>query len=134
MAADLHSKYLDYLQAAITRMAGHGFAMKGWSITVTTAVLGVASKAGDAHLCVIGLLPVLLFWGIDTYFLVLERRFRSLFKAAAKQAAGTGAATLDMSPGTVGWRDVARILPRPALLAVHGTLAASLLMGWVLLR
>ena len=133
MAADLATKYLDYLQAAIARMAGHCFSIKGWSITVTTAVLGLAAKEGAADLCLIGLLPVLLFWGLDSYFLVLERRFRKLFAAAA-QSERTDRVSFDMSPGTVGAADIIAVMKRPALLAVHGPLTLALVGGWFLLR
>jgi hypothetical protein len=117
-------KHLDFLQAAIARMGSHSFAIKGWGITISTAILAVGTKEGDARYFAVGLLPVLLFWGLDSYFLVLERRFRALFKTVAS---GNGAATFDMSPGAIKIGDVATTMARPALLAVHGTLLMTLM-------
>lgn len=40
------SEYLGFIQATVSRMASHSFAMKGWSITLVFAVaaLGCRSK------------------------------------------------------------------------------------------
>ncbi len=36
------TKHLEMLQAAITRIAGYSFVAKGWSVTLATAILGLA--------------------------------------------------------------------------------------------
>jgi len=123
---------MDLLQAAIARMAGHCFAIKGWSITVTTAVIAVATKGGDPAFVSIGLLPVILFWGLDAYYLVLERRFRLLFKAAVTRLASDEGATFEMSPGAVNFREVVSTTARPALLFVHGALLIVVILVRVL--
>jgi hypothetical protein len=125
MTTDAGLKHLDFLQGAINRMAGHCFAIKGWSITVTTAM--VAAGAKETHVFfAVAVLPVLLFWGLDSYFLVIERRFRRLFVDAGAAVIAGGPATFAMSPGKIRAGDVARMMARPALLAVHGTLLAAL--------
>jgi hypothetical protein len=120
-------KYLDFLQSTITRMAGYSFLLKGWSIAITTALIGVAYKDGDKELLLIGLLPVLLLWGLDGYFLTLERRFRDLFKLAA-DAIDTPRPSFDMAPGVVTFADVLSNMGRVTQAAVHGPLALVLLV------
>jgi hypothetical protein len=127
------SKHLEFLQAAISRMAGNSFVTKGWSITLTTATLGVAVQEGDHVFALIGLLPVLLFWILDGYYLGLERAFIGRFKSAADDYRNSRAPDFQMSPSmTSGERLVA--LFRPAVLLVHLPLAAVLVIGWGVLR
>lgn len=131
MAMDAALKYLDFLQAAIARMGGHSFAIKGWCITVSTAILAAGTKDGNESFFAVGLLPVLLFWGLDSYFLTLERGFRSLFRAAAA-AQDSRPVAFEMSPGAATPGQVIATMARPALVAVHGTLFVTLLGAWLL--
>src|SRR3954452_7190487 len=113
---EIGAKYLDYLQAAISRMAGHGFTAKGWSITLATALLGIAVKDSGRYFAIVGLVPVILFWAIDAYFLVLEKRFRGLFPLAAQAVLAGNPVSFDMSPSAVSSGDVIAAAMRPALL------------------
>jgi hypothetical protein len=131
---DIGVKYLDYLQAAITRMAANGFTAKGWSITLTTALLGIAVKDGNNQFALVGLVPVLLFWSLDAYFLALERRFRGLFGKAAEAVVADTPVSPQMAAGKIGPADIAATAVRPAVLLIHGTLAATLLIVFLLLQ
>jgi hypothetical protein len=130
---DIGVKYLDYLQAAITRMAANGFTAKGWSITLATALLGIAVKDGNHAFALVGLVPVLLFWSMDAYFLALERRFRALFSDAAAAVIADTPVSAQMAVGKIGLPDLAATAVRPAVLLIHGTLAATLLIAFALL-
>lgn len=74
-----HIKHLELLQAVIGRLAGNSFLIKGWSVTVVGAFLGFAVTQDEASLARVSLLPLALFWGLDTYFLRAERLFRVLY-------------------------------------------------------
>jgi hypothetical protein len=43
MSDTASTKHLEMLQAAIARMASHSFVAKGWSVTLATAMLGLAA-------------------------------------------------------------------------------------------
>jgi hypothetical protein len=131
---DIGVKYLDYLQAAIARMAANGFTAKGWSITLTTALLGIAVKDGNNQFALVGLVPVLLFWSLDAYFLALERRFRSLFGTAAAAVMADTPVSAQMAVAPIRLPDIVTTAVRPAVLLIHGTLAATLLIAFLLLR
>jgi len=75
------SKHLELLQAVISRMASNSFALKGWSVTVTAALLGLAAKDANPGFAIIAFYPALAFWGLDAYYLRQERRFRALYDA-----------------------------------------------------
>ncbi len=77
---DKKLKHLEMIQAVISRMAANSFLLKGWSVTLTAAVFALAgSKNDNAFLVLIALLPVVMFWGLDGYFLRQEKLFRKLY-------------------------------------------------------
>jgi hypothetical protein len=55
------------------------FLMKGWALTVAGAFYGFAVKGTAWQVAAIGLMPVVVFWGLDAYFLRQERLFRGLY-------------------------------------------------------
>jgi hypothetical protein len=82
-------KHLEMIQAVIARLAANSFVAKGWSVTVCTALLAFAAESKVYSLALISLFPVTVFWGLDAYYLALERRYRSLFKTVATRTIPT---------------------------------------------
>jgi hypothetical protein len=74
-------KHLEMIQAVVARLASNSFLIKGWAVTVSGAFLGFAIGNKEWALAVAGLLPILLFWWLDGYFLRAERMFRDLHDA-----------------------------------------------------
>jgi len=73
-------KHLEFVQSVIERMAGNSFLLKGWSITVATALLALATKEARPQLTALILFPAFAFWGLDAYYLRQERLFRRLYE------------------------------------------------------
>lgn len=71
---NLH-KHLDYIQATIIRMAANSFLAKGWSVTLVAALFAFTKL----DMVFVAIVPVILLWGIDAYYLFQERLFRSLY-------------------------------------------------------
>lgn len=59
--------------------------MKGWALTVSGALFGFAASHLSWTIATIGLLPIVSFWFLDTYFLRQERLYRALYNAVASQ-------------------------------------------------
>ncbi len=95
-------KHLEMIQAVISRMAGNSFAIKGWSITLVSALFALAANDTNARYAALALLPALCFWGLDAYYLRQERLFRKLYDAVRTgQLIGTPpAAVKDFSMNT----------------------------------
>ena len=74
-------KHLEFIQAIISRLAQNSFLIKGWTITVVSAifvvVLGNNNRLFDVVYIVVG-----CFWILDAYFLYLERCYRDLYDKA----------------------------------------------------
>lgn len=82
--SDDQIKYLEMIQALVERLASNSFVLKGWSVTVATALLGFAGSQQNAQVALLTLLPTLSFWGLDAYYLAQERRYRTLFGRVRK--------------------------------------------------
>lgn len=74
-------KHMELIQAVISRMAGNSFALKGWSITLVSALFALAADEMNEWYAVLALLPALSFWGLDAYYLRQEKLFRNLYDA-----------------------------------------------------
>ncbi len=75
-------KHIDIVQSTITRLAKNSFLIKGWTITLLTGLLVFLSKHGITDKFVyyiIFLLPIGIFWILDSYYLWQERLFRGLY-------------------------------------------------------
>ena len=78
-SAEPRLKHLEFIQNVIVRMGSNSFRLKGWSVVLVSALLVLISRACQTSATYIALLPVLVFWGLDAYFLSQERRYRALY-------------------------------------------------------
>ncbi len=72
---DKQIKHLEMIQAVVARLAGNSFLIKGWALTLTGAFLGFAVNKSSSGLAAAALIPIVFFWGLDTYYLRAERLF-----------------------------------------------------------
>lgn len=79
-------KHLDYIQAAIIRMAQNSFLFKGWAVTLASGLSAFGAVQDQRSLLIISLITSLLFWGMDAYYLWLERAFVTLHAAVASKS------------------------------------------------
>jgi len=71
--------YLTILQGVIGRMASNSASAKTWCIALVSAIIVVVSDKGEAGFVWIALVPVVLFFLLDAYYLGLERQFRDRY-------------------------------------------------------
>jgi hypothetical protein len=72
-------KHLDYIQAVITRMNANSFQLKGWTVTLVSALLALSASAKNQYFVLVAILPTLIFWALDAYYLQQERKFRGVY-------------------------------------------------------
>jgi hypothetical protein len=78
-------KHLDYIQATIARQASHSFAVKGWSLTLSSAIYAYTASHLHWWNSLVGLLPAIAFGWLDAFYLRQERLFRELYNAVIKE-------------------------------------------------
>src|SRR5687767_5938331 len=66
-------------------MATNSFLFKGWAITIAAALSGFGVTHSRRALLGIALISTLVFWGLDAYYLWLERSFITLYNKVAKK-------------------------------------------------
>lgn len=73
-------KHLEILQGIVSRMAGNSAACKTWSLTIIIGIIALSIE----KCCVpiwIGLIPAIMFFALDVFYLGLEIKFRDVQKA-----------------------------------------------------
>lgn len=75
-------EHLEMIQALITRMGSNSFAVKTWSVGLVAALLAFAAeKDATPWRILVALVPVVIFWYLDAFYLRQERLFRRLYDA-----------------------------------------------------
>ena len=85
--------HLQMMQSVITRMADNSRACKTWAVTLVAAILVVVARFGGAdsdsafgaEVAWIAAIPTILFWVLDSYYLALERAFRTSYSNFVKR-------------------------------------------------
>lgn len=72
-------KHLELIQNIIGRMARNSFMLKGWAVTLVAGIFALAGKDTDKLYFWVAYIPVIVFWGLDAYYLLQERLYRSLY-------------------------------------------------------
>lgn len=72
-------KHLEMIQAVIARLGSDSFVVKGWAVAVSGVFLGFAVSNEEPLLAMLSVIPTLMFWLLDTYYLRAERLFRMLY-------------------------------------------------------
>jgi hypothetical protein len=76
--------HLVIIQGVINRMGSNSFLLKGWTVTLVGGLMAVAATTGNGKVALLGYFPVVIFWGLDAYYLWHERLFIALYKDVAK--------------------------------------------------
>ncbi|MBE7646730.1 hypothetical protein F7644_12145 [Tenacibaculum finnmarkense genomovar ulcerans] len=72
-------KHLEFIQNIITRMNSNSFQLKGMVITIVSALLAVYASNKNQDFILIAIVPSILFWFLDAYYLQQERKFRGMY-------------------------------------------------------
>lgn len=89
-------KHLEIVQSNIDRMNRCSFQIKGWNVTIISALLALYASSVEGNNCgnviflLIGIVPAFLFWVLDAYYLQQERKFRAVYNDLAAAINGTG--------------------------------------------
>jgi hypothetical protein len=130
--------HLEFIQNIINRMSNNSFLIKGWSITVTSAILALEVSNPQPLFAVIALFSSLSFWGLDAYYLRQERLFRCLYnevRQVAKTAKNKNIEPFSLSTAaynskTPGWF---RTLWSKSIIGLHGVVIAVVIITMITL-
>lgn len=126
-SAETLIKHLEFVHSAVTRLANNSFLIRGWSITLTGALVGVSVSGEDKTLALASLITVIGFWALDAFYLRQERMFRKLYSSVAHGETGIPAFSMDISP----YRSLVRrrnVIFSPAICIFHAPLLLVVLV------
>ena len=118
-------KHLEMIQGVITRMATNSFMLKGWNLSLVTALIALAAAKTSALSALVALLPCLVFWGLDGFFLRQERLFRGLYDEVRVKKPEDIDFSMKRNGKVSSWL---RVCVSNTLLAFHGVVLASVLL------
>src|SRR4051812_47825321 len=84
------------LQGIISRMGANSASSKTWCISLVAAILVVVADKNKPNYVWIALIPIMLFFFLDAYYLSLERCFIGAYKAFVKHVRDGTATTDDL--------------------------------------
>lgn len=90
-------EHLKLIQGVINRMSQISFILKGWTVSISIAILGFATSTSNYWVCLIALFPALVFWALDAYYLRQERLFRCLYDKVRNNESKIPAFSMDTS-------------------------------------
>jgi uncharacterized membrane protein len=127
-------KHLDYIQQTISRMATVSFQIKAWNIALVTAVLSFSAGNHNPAFLWAALLPAIMLWLLDSFFLRQERLFRLLYDAVRLDDSSIEELSMDTraftnEPKIKRWR----VFLSETLLCFHGIIVIVILLAMYLL-
>ena len=127
-------KHLELAQAVITRMSSNSFLFKGWSITLVAAISAFAAKDTNRALMTIPVVSTLLFWAIDSYYLMLERAFRNIYNDVVTKDPDT--IDYNLTPANVDktFKAWVKVICRPLLVGFYGVVLIMLIILLLILN
>lgn len=82
---EFNEKHLEFLQSNISRMNQCSFQMKGWAITLASALIAVfvstisENNFGNKIYIYASIVSTFLFWCLDSLYLSKERKFIGIY-------------------------------------------------------
>ena len=72
-------EHLKMIESVISRMGNNSFMLKGWAIGVMIAIFAFAGKGEKVESVLFTIVPLIIFWLLDSYYLFLEKKYTMLY-------------------------------------------------------
>ncbi|MDR1123283.1 MAG: hypothetical protein LBL61_01460 [Elusimicrobiota bacterium] len=83
MENEAKRQHLEFIQDVITRMNANSFQIKEISVLLATACFAIYAADKVSLMLLIPVLPTVILWCLDTYYLQQERKFRGIYEDVA---------------------------------------------------
>ena len=65
-------KHLEMIQGVINRFSTNSFLLKGWNVTLLSALFALSIRNCDFNLVYFAYIPTIILWGLDGFFVWQE--------------------------------------------------------------
>ena len=128
--------HLTIMQGVIRRMAENSRSCKVWCVTLVSATLVLVTRTESPQHALIALVPALLFYILDAYYLALERSFiksYDTFVASLHEGSLASSAVYAVKPTGMGWRAVVWCFRSFATLPFYALLTVTIVLVWLVI-
>ena len=120
-------KHLEFIQEVINRMARNSFIIKGWAVSLVSALAALAANDTNQKFIIIAYFPVITFWFLDGYYLYQERLFRKVYdKNRTNQNTDYSMNTSEFDNGIIDWFSACI---SKSIILFYGVIIITLLIG-----
>lgn len=127
-------KHLEFIQDVINRLSTNSFLLKGWSVVLVSALFALAASQSKVGFVYLAYVPAVVFWGLDGYFLALERIYRRHYdrvRLMKEEDIDFSMDVADLHEGIGAWAEATL---SKTLIPFHGALIAAVLIVMLLQR
>lgn len=121
-------KHLDFIQSVINRLSTNSFLLKGWSVILAAALFALSAAGSNPVFVALALMPALVFWGLDGYFLALEKAYRAHYERVREKTPDEIDFCMnvrDLQTGAKGWMSSTF---SKTLIPFHGVIVAAVVV------
>jgi uncharacterized membrane protein len=125
-------KHLEFIQGVINRLSTNSFLLKGWSVVLVSALFALSASDTNVSFIFMAYIPAIVFWGLDGYFLSLERVYRKHYERVRRKEVDE----IDFSMATNdihnGFREWVRATLSKTLIPFHGSLIGAIIVVMII--
>jgi hypothetical protein len=121
-------KHLEMIQSVIGRMASNSFLIKGWSVTLVSALFALAAKDSNPLFLFVAYFPCVCFWILDAYFLWQERLYRALYNQVAQEQESEITFSMDISTFSASVKSWGTTIFSVTLSLFHGIVLVTIIV------
>ena len=119
--------HLGMIEEVVKRQASNSFIVKGWSLTLVSALAALSITNKSVEIAFLIVIPAMVFWGLDVYWLRQEKLFRGLYNYVRTAEPGSLESKMfsmdtSIAPETVS---VFRTIFNPTIVPLHGVILAA---------
>ena len=87
--SDNKIRHLEMIQKTIDRMANNSFLIRGWTVTIISAMFALSAKDVNSQYILIAYFSIPIFWTLDSFYLHQEKCYRALYDTIRKKSGET---------------------------------------------
>lgn len=121
-------KHLEFIQGVINRLFTNSFLLKGWSVLLVSGLFALSAKDSNVSFVFLAYIPAIVFWGLDGYFLLLERSFRDLYDSVRQMNSSDIDFSMKLNPNTTGIGAWCNSTFSKTLIPFHGSIVTAIII------
>lgn len=125
---DRKLKHLEFIQGVINRLSTNSFLLKGWSVILISALFALSANNSNVRFIMLAYIPAIVFWGLDGYFLSLERIYREHYERVRTKDPKDIDFSMDTSDILSGFKEWFTATFSKTLIPFHGSLIGAIIV------